>query len=57
MVTPGESLSKPSSRLPREGGYQLFGDEVFAELGLIRTSKAMDSPLDAATQMGDTRRS
>ena len=38
-----EGLIHPISR--SEGGYRLFGEEVFAELALIRTLKAMDSPL------------
>ncbi len=50
-----QDLIQPSSR--SEGGYRLFGDEVFAELALIRTLKAMDIPLQNVTQILESRRS
>jgi MerR family copper efflux transcriptional regulator len=40
-----------------EGGYRLFGEEVLAELVLIRTLKAMDIPLQDVTQILESRRS
>jgi len=50
-----QGLIQPSSR--SEGGYRLFGDEVFAELALIRTLKAMDIPLQNVAQILESRRS
>lgn len=50
-----EGLIHPISR--SEGGYRLFGDEVFAELALIRTLKAMDIPLQDVRQILESRRS
>lgn len=50
-----EGLIHPISR--SEGGYRLFSDEVFAELTLIRTLKAMDIPLQDVTQILESRRS
>jgi len=50
-----EGLVHPISR--SEGGYRLFGDEVFAELALIRTLKAMDIPLQDVRQILESRRS
>ncbi len=50
-----EGLIHPISR--SEGGYRLFGDEVFAELALIRTLKAMEIPLQDAYQILESRRS
>jgi MerR family copper efflux transcriptional regulator len=50
-----EGLIQPISR--SEGGYRLFGDEVFAELALIRTLKAMDIPLQDGTRILESRRS
>ena len=50
-----EGLIQPISR--SEGGYRLFGDEVFAELTLIRTLKAMDIPLQDVTRILESRRS
>lgn len=50
-----EELIHPISR--SEGGYRLFGDEVFAELALIRTLKAMDIPLQDVLQILESRRS
>jgi MerR family copper efflux transcriptional regulator len=50
-----EGLIQPISR--SEGGYRLFGDEVFAELTLIRTLKAMDIPLQDVRQILESRRS
>ncbi len=40
-----------------EGGYRLFGEEVLAELVLIRNLKAMDIPLQEVTQILESRRS
>ncbi len=48
-------LVEPISR--SEGGYRLFGDEVFAELALIRTLKAMEIPLQDVTRILESRRS
>ena len=48
-------LIHPISR--SEGGYRLFGDEVFAELTLIRTLKAMEIPLQDVRQVLESRRS
>jgi DNA-binding transcriptional MerR regulator len=42
-----EGVIQPISR--SEGDYRLFGEEVFAELTLIRTLKAMDIPLQDVT--------
>ena len=39
------------------GGYRLFHDNVFAELTLIRTLKAMDIPLQEVKQIVDAKRS
>ena len=50
-----EGLIHPISR--SEGGYRLFGDEVFAELTLIRTLKAMEIPLQDVRQILESRRS
>jgi DNA-binding transcriptional MerR regulator len=50
-----EGLIHPISR--SEGGYRLFGDEVFAELALIRTLKAMEIPLQDVTRILESRRS
>jgi MerR family copper efflux transcriptional regulator len=50
-----EGLIQPISR--SEGGYRLFGDEVFAELTLIRTLKAMEIPLQDVRQVLESRRS
>ena len=50
-----EGLIHPTSR--SEGGYRLFGDEVFAELALIRTLKAMEIPLQDVRQILESRRS
>lgn len=48
-------LIEPLSR--SEGGYRLFGEEVFAELVLIRTLKAMDIPLQDVGRILESRRS
>lgn len=40
-----------------DGGYRLFGEEVFAELTLIRTLKAMEIPLQDVKQILEARRS
>ena len=50
-----EGLIHPISR--SEGGYRLFGEEVFAELALIRTLKAMEIPLHDVTRILESRRS
>jgi DNA-binding transcriptional MerR regulator len=50
-----EGLIQPISR--SEGGYRLFDDEVFAELTLIRTLKAMDIPLQDITRILESKRS
>lgn len=50
-----EGVIQPISR--SEGGYRLFGEEVFAELTLIRTLKAMDIPLQDVTRILESRRS
>jgi DNA-binding transcriptional MerR regulator len=50
-----EGLIHPISRSP--GGYRLLGDEVFAELALIRTLKTMDIPLEDVTRILKSRRS
>ncbi len=50
-----EGLIHPISR--SEGGYRLFGDDVFPELALIRTLKAMDIPLQDVTRILESRRS
>ena len=50
-----EGLIHPTGR--SEGGYRLFGEEVFAELTLIRTLKAMEIPLQDVRQILESRRS
>jgi DNA-binding transcriptional MerR regulator len=50
-----EGLIQPISR--SEGGYRLFDEEVFAELALIRTLKAMDIPLQDVSRILESRRS
>lgn len=50
-----DGLIQPISR--SEGGYRLFGEEVFAELALIRTLKAMEIPLHEVSQILESRRS
>jgi len=50
-----EGLIHPIGR--SEGGYRLFGEEVFAELALIRTLKAMEMPLRDVRGILETRRS
>ncbi|MFM7734213.1 MAG: MerR family transcriptional regulator [Cyanobium sp.] len=40
-----------------EGGYRLFDAEVFAELTLIRTLRAMEIPLSDVWQILEARRS
>ena len=50
-----EGLIEPISR--SEGGYRLFDKEVFAELALIRTLKAMEIPLEDVGQILEARRS
>ncbi len=50
-----EGLIHPIGR--SEGGYRLFGEEVFAELTLIRTLKAMEIPLQDVRQFLESRRS
>ena len=50
-----EGLIHPCGR--SEGRYRLFGEEVLAELMLIRTLKAMDIPLRDITRILESRRS
>ncbi len=50
-----EGIIHPMGR--SQGGYRLFGEEVFAELTLIRTLKAMDIPLQDVTRILQSRRS
>lgn len=50
-----EGLIHPTGR--SEGGYRLFSEEVFAELSLIRTLKAMEIPLQDVRQILESRRS
>ncbi len=50
-----EALIHPIGR--SEGGYRLFNEEVFAELNLIRTLKAMEIPLHDVRQILESRRS
>ncbi len=50
-----EGVIQPLSR--SAGGYRLFGEEVFAELALIRTLKAMEIPLEDVSRILESRRS
>ncbi len=50
-----EGLIHPSGR--SEGGYRLYGEEVFEELTLIRTLKSMEIPLQDVRQILESRRS
>lgn len=50
-----EGLIHPVGR--SEGGYRLFNEEVFAELTLIRTLKALEIPLQDVRQILESRRS
>ncbi|MFO7628451.1 MAG: MerR family transcriptional regulator [Prochlorococcaceae cyanobacterium] len=50
-----EGLIKPTAR--SDAGYRLFGDNVFAELALIRTLKQMEIPLQNVGQILESRRS
>ena len=50
-----KGLIQPVGR--SEGGYRLFSEEVFAELSLIRTLKAMEIPLEDGRQILESRRS
>jgi len=50
-----EGLIHPSSR--SDAGYRLFGEEVLAELSLIRTLKAMEIPLQDVRGILESRRS
>lgn len=50
-----EGLIHPIGR--SQGGYRLFNEEVFAELSLIRTLKAMEIPLEDVRQILESRRS
>lgn len=49
-----EGLIHPIGR--SEGGYRMFSEEVFAELSLIRTLKAMEIPLQDVRQILESRR-
>ena len=48
-------MIRPSGR--SEGGYRLFGAEVFTELQWIRTLKGMEIPLQDVRQILESRRS
>jgi DNA-binding transcriptional MerR regulator len=50
-----QGLIRPSGR--SEGGYRLFGADVFAELALIRTLKGMEIPLQDVQGILVSRRS
>jgi len=50
-----QGLIRPSGR--SEGGYRLFGAEVFTELALIRTLKGMEIPLQDVRRILESRRS
>ena len=50
-----QGLIQPSGR--SEGGYRLFGAEVFIELQWIRTLKGMEIPLQDVRQILESRRS
>ena len=50
-----QGLIRPSGR--SEGGYRLFGAEVFTELALIRTLKGMEIPLQDVQRILESRRS
>ena len=50
-----EGLVHPTGR--SEGGYRLFDNDIFAELTLIRTLKAMEIPLQDVLQILASRRS
>lgn len=50
-----QGLIRPSGR--SEGGYRLFGAEVFTELQWIRTLKGMEIPLQDVRQILESRRS
>lgn len=50
-----EGLIHPIGR--SEGGYRLFSEDVFAELTLIRTLKAMEIPLQDVRRILESRRS
>jgi len=50
-----QGLIRPSGR--SEGGYRLFGADVFAELALIRTLKGMEIPLQDVQGILESRRS
>ena len=50
-----EGLIHPCSRC--DAGYRLFGEEVLAELSLIRTLKAMEIPLQDVRGILESRRS
>lgn len=50
-----EGLIHPACR--STGGYRLFDNDVFAELTLIRTLKAMEIPLQDVMQILASRRS
>ena len=50
-----QGLIRPSGR--SEGGYRLFGAEVFTELALIRTLKGMEIALQDVQGILESRRS
>jgi MerR family copper efflux transcriptional regulator len=50
-----EGLIEPASR--SEGGFRLFGPDVFAELTFIRTLRALEIPLPNVLKILESRRS
>ena len=50
-----EGLIHPTSR--SEGGFRLFGPDVFADLTFIRTLRALEIPLPDVRKILETRRS
>jgi MerR family copper efflux transcriptional regulator len=50
-----EGLIHPASR--SEGGFRLFGPDVFADLTFIRTLRALEIPLPDVRKILETRRS
>ena len=50
-----EGLIQPAGR--SDGGFRLFGPDVFAELTFIRTLRALDIPLPEVRQILESRRS
>ncbi len=50
-----EGLIQPASR--SDGGFRLFGPDVFAELTFIRTLRALEIPLPDVLKILESRRS